>query len=115
MHDAHGPYGPIQPLHVRRIGRCSAAVTALWHFALSRTRHILLCMLWYALGYTERLRRRACLTRTLRIDSVCCSGGVCMAIGGYRCCAQLVYEDDDNITDLTPRNCSDYCWADQVW
>lgn len=26
---------------------------------------------------------------------------------------KLIYEDDDNITDLTPRNCSDYCWADQ--
>jgi hypothetical protein len=40
--------------------------------------------------------------------------GVCIGCRRWRC-AQLIYEDDDNITDLTPRNCSDYCWADQVW
>jgi hypothetical protein len=39
--------------------------------------------------------------------------GVCIGCRRWRC-AQLIYEDDDNITDLTPRNCSDYCWADQV-
>ena len=79
MHDAYGAYGPMQPLHVRRIARCRAALPfGISHCAVPIT-YASACLGLGTLGHTARLRRRACLTLMM-----CCSGGgaFALAIGG---------------------------------
>jgi hypothetical protein len=79
MHDAYGAYGPMQPLHVRHIARCRAALPfGISHCAVPIT-YASACLGLGTLGHTARLRRRACLTLMM-----CCSGGgaFALAVGG---------------------------------
>ena len=105
MHDAYGAYGPMQPLHVRRIARCRAALP----FGSSHCAVPITYASAHAWAYCAAEEARA----SYADDVLFGWRGVCIGYRRWRC-AQLIYEDDDNITDLTPRNCSDYCWADQV-